>query len=286
MLNVIVNPHIRKMDGLVAEIVRRLTSRGVVHRIFYPAKQGAAREFSQCLTRSGEREIVAVGGDGTLNEVLSGLADPASVTLGLIPAGTGNDFAAAANIPCGVRALDLILDGESLETDYLECGGHRSMNIAGMGIDVEILRRCAAMKHGTRKSKYFFSLVATLFRYRGTRLRVTADGETREYNAMIAAACNGTRLGGGIPLCPPAKIDDGLLDLVVVDCPPCRKLLPELIRLMRGKLLEQPIAHHILCKEARIEAAEGGAVQYDGEIFEGGVLDARIVSGKLRMYRG
>ncbi len=286
MLNVIVNPHVRKMDRLVAELAQRLTARAVPYRIFYPGKAGDAREYAKCLTEAGETQIVAVGGDGTLNEVLCGLRDPSRVELGLIPAGTGNDFAAAAGIPHGAAALELILNGEAKPTDYIECGGRRSMNIAGMGIDVEILRRCAAMKHGTSRSKYFFSLVATLLRYRGRRIAVTADGTTREYEALIAAVCNGSQLGGGIPLCPAAKIDDGLLELVVVDCPPRIKLLPELVRLMRGKLLERPITHRVSCKAVKIEAVDGaGAVQYDGEIFADSVLDARVVSGGLRMFR-
>lgn len=160
------------------------------------------------------------------------------------------------------------------------------MNIAGTGIDVEILRRCRRMKHGTNKGKYFRALVACLFRYRGTKLRVTVNGETREYTALIAAVCNGTQLGGGIPLCPPAVIDDGQLELIIVDCPPPRTLVPELIRLMRGKLLTRPITHHIPCNGAVIEGEGNIFVQYDGEICEEGALNARVVSGALKLYRG
>ena len=112
------------------------------------------------------------------------------------------------------------------------------------------------------------------------------NGETREYTALIAAVCNGTRLGGGIPLCPPAKIDDGQLELVIVDCLPLRTLVPELVRLMRGKLLTRPIAHHIPCSGAVIEGEGNIFVQYDGEICEEGALNARIVSGALKLYRG
>ena len=210
----------------------------------------------------------------------------AACTLAMLPAGTGNDFAAAAGIPVGLRALDLYFNGVPRPVDYIECGTRRSMNIAGTGIDVEILRRCQRMKHGTNKGKYFRALVACLLRYRGTKVRVTVNGETREYTALIAAVCNGTRLGGGIPLCPPAKIDDGQLELVIVDCPPLRTLVSELVRLMRGKLLTRPIAHHIPCSGAVIEGEGNIFVQYDGEICEEGALNARIVSGALKLYRG
>ena len=286
MLNVIVNQQARRVEKLVAKTEERLTAAGVVYRVFYTDKPGAAMKYARSLSAAGGTEFLVVGGDGTVNEVLSGLTDPAACTLAMLPAGTGNDFAAAAGIPVGLRALDLYFNGVPRPVDYIECGTRRSMNIAGTGIDVEILRRCQRMKHGTNKGKYFRALVACLLRYRGTKVRVTVNGETREYTALIAAVCNGTRLGGGIPLCPPAKIDDGQLELVIVDCPPLRTLVPELVRLMRGKLLTRPIAHHIPCSGAVIEGEGNIFVQYDGEICEEGALNAKIVSGALKLYRG
>ena len=286
MLNVIVNQQARRVKKLVAKTEERLTAAGVAYRVFYTDKPGAAMKYARSLSAAGGTEFLVVGGDGTVNEVLSGLTDPAACTLAMLPAGTGNDFAAAAGIPVGLRALDLYFNGVPRPVDYIECGTRRSMNIAGTGIDVEILRRCQRMKHGTNKGKYFRALVACLLRYRGTKVRVTVNGETREYTALIAAVCNGTRLGGGIPLCPPAKIDDGQLELVIVDCPPLRTLVPELVRLMRGKLLTRPIAHHIPCSGAVIEGEGNIFVQYDGEICEEGALNARVVSGALKLYRG
>ena len=286
MLNVIVNQQARRVKKLVAKTEERLTAAGVAYRVFYTDKPGAAMKYARSLSAAGGTEFLVVGGDGTVNEVLSGLTDPVACTLAMLPAGTGNDFAAAAGIPRGIKALDLYLNGAARPVDYMECGTRRSMNIAGTGIDVEILRRCQRMKHGTNKGKYFRALVACLLRYRGTKVRVTVNGETREYTALIAAVCNGTRLGGGIPLCPPAKIDDGQLELVIVDCPPLRTLVPELVRLMRGKLLTRPIAHHIPCSGAVIEGEGNIFVQYDGEICEEGALNARIVSGALKLYRG
>lgn len=287
MFNVIVNCHARRVRKLVAAMEKKFRARGIGYRIFYTERTGDAGKYARSLSESGGKDFIVVGGDGTLNEVVSGLADPSSCTLGLVPAGTGNDFAASAHIPHGIRALDLILSGTPQPVDYIECGTRRSINIAGTGIDVEILRRCARMRHGTNKGKYFRSLVATLKRYEGTRLSVTTGGETREYFALIAVVCNGKQFGGGIPICPVAQPDDGRLELVVVDSPKRRKILPELIRLMRGKLLTRPITHHIPCSEAVITSPDGDLfVQYDGEIGEAAALNAHLVSGKLKMFRG
>ena len=287
MFNVIVNCHARRVRKLVAAMEKKFRARGIGYRIFYTERTGDAGKYARSLSESGGKDFIVVGGDGTLNEVVSGLADPSSCTLGLVPAGTGNDFAASVHIPPGIRALDLILGKEARPVDYIECGTRRSINIVGTGIDVEILRRCATMRHGTNKGKYFRSLVATLLHYRGTKLIVTTGGETKEYFALIAAVCSGKQFGGGIPICPVAKPDDGQLELVVVESPPRWKILPELIRLMRGKLLQRSITHHIPCSEAVISSPDGNIfVQYDGEIEEADALNAHLVSGKLRMYRG
>lgn len=286
MLNVIVNSKVRNMKKLVAEIDRRIREHGAACRFFYSAKRGDAGKYARSLTAAGQTELLVVGGDGTVNEAVSGLYDPSAVKLGIIPAGTGNDFAEAVGIPHGAKAVELVFSQEAKLTDYIECGTRRSLNIAGTGIDVEILRRCERMKHGGRKGKYFRSLLATLFGYRGSKLCVTVGGETREYNALIAAVCNGKYLGGGIPLCPVAEVDDGQMELIVVDCPPRRKLLPALLRMMRGKLLSETETHHIPCRTASVLSPEGKLfVQYDGEIFEEEALNACLVSGRLRIWR-
>lgn len=290
MLNFIVNPNALKgkQDKFLKKLEARLKEEGAEYRLFFSEKKGGIGKYARSLTEAGQKKIIAVGGDGTLNEVLANLHDPSQVELGLIPAGTGNDFAVAAKIPNGIAALDLILKGEAIETDYIECGnGVRSMNIAGLGMDVDILQRCAAKKRGGNKSKYFHSLLSSLAHYRGLKMQVTANGETKEYDAFIAFVSNGTQFGGGIPICPDAKIDDGFFNLVVIECPKRSKILFELIRLMRGKILTRPISHQLLCKEAKIVPVGEQLFESDGELFPvQGALEAKIVSGKLKMYRG
>ncbi len=288
MLHLLVNPNSSRGMGekVLAAAEERLRAEQVGYDVFRSSARGETERHVRALTEAGEGDLVVVGGDGTLNEVVRGLFDPSTVRLGLLPAGTGNDFAAAAHIPAGVAALDLILGGEPKYTDYLECGnGFRSINIAGLGIDVDILERCERKKHGGAKSKYFRSLLVSLLKFRAVEMEVEADGEKSTHRALLAAACNGNMFGGGIPICPPASLDDGKLDLVVVDCPNRIKVPYYLILLMKGKLLTRSFAHHIPCTEARILPRTGGNVQYDGELAPTGGLDVRVVSGKLKVYR-
>lgn len=288
MLDIIVNPNARKgkIKRLIAEVEKKLKAEGAAFCFHFSEREGGIREHARRLSEAGECTLVAMGGDGTLNELISGISDPARVTVGLIPAGTGNDFAEAAHIPGGLKALDLILHGEAKYTDYLECGeGLRSINIAGLGIDVDILERCSRMR-GTQRSKYFFSLLASLCKYKPIKLKVTVDGETKEYSSLIAAACNGKQFGGGIPFCPEAEVDDGLIDLAVVDCPKRIRIPFELMRLMKGKLMSRPIAHRVRCTQAEIVPEIPCKVQLDGELVEIEKLSVKVVSGTLKMFRG
>ncbi|MDE6273601.1 MAG: diacylglycerol kinase family lipid kinase [Clostridiales bacterium] len=289
MLNVIGNPKSFRGKGkkLLKEVADALSAHAIEYRVFETAYKGQATEFAYELTKDAGADIVIVGGDGTLNEVFAGIVHPERCTLGLIPAGTGNDFAASAGIPNGIAALDAIIAGKTQFVDYIEFSdGRRSMNITGLGMDVDILTRCENMKHFHKKSKYFFSLIASLFKYRGTKVTVRAEGETISRNILIAAICNGKQLGGGIPLCPPAKIDDDKLELIVVDCPKRIRLLGALIKLMKGKILDLPFARRITCETASIIPEVPCFAQYDGELFETNALNARVVSGVLRLYRG
>ncbi|MDE6411035.1 MAG: hypothetical protein K2L02_00665 [Clostridia bacterium] len=291
MLDIIVYQRTLKKKGrkLLSSVESRLKENGTDYCVHIATRPGEAIELSKSLTEAGAKKIVVFGGDGTLNEVLNGMSDPSACELGLIPAGTGNDFSVAAKIPKGLAALDLILNTEPKPTDYIQCDdGNRSINIAGMGIDVDILQRCARKKHGGNKSKYFFSLLSSLAHYKAIELEVSADGgEPVHYQSLIACVCNGSQFGGGIPMCPDAVIDDGKLELVVADCPPRYKIPGALIKLMKGKILTLPITHRVSCTSARIITPSSESVaQYDGEIKACESLTVEIVSGKLKMFRG
>lgn len=288
MLNFLVNPHALHGGNatLIDKLEKRLKESGVQYHIFKSEHEGSIGKYARSLSAAGQTKFIAVGGDGTLNEMLSNLVEPSACEIGLIPAGTGNDFAAAAGIPKGIKALKYILERESSYVDYIECGpGHRSINIVGLGMDVDILQRRINAQTEGKKMSYYSALRASLKEYKGLNISVTVNGETQEYNTMIAAVCNGSQFGGGLRICPMAKIADGKLGLVLVDYPE-KHILRELFALLRGKLLKRKIAHYIECTEVHIVPEIPQSIQYDGEIYPSGSLHARIVSGKLRMFRG
>lgn len=246
---------------------------------------GDATNIARALTQRGETEIVALGGDGTLHEVLNGLADPTACNLGLIPSGTGNDFAEKIGLPMDTKkAASLILSGEAKETDYLEVSGVRCMNVAGLGMDVDVLERCKTGKL-RGKIKYLLSLVQSLFSFKGYRVEIVADKIKETRNVLLAAACNGSQFGGGIRICPAAEVGDGKLNAVVVDCIGGKwKIIKAFITLLKGKILEYAATKHFLCDSLKFIPEKPCTVQLDGELYTDMAFDVKLKRG-LKFYR-
>lgn len=285
MYHFITKPMPPKKAVLLTKIEELLRERKVEYELHVTASKQETTYLAELYSREKGNVIVVIGGDGSLNDVLHGL-HPENAPLGLIPAGTGNDFAAAAKIPNGLPALELILSSAPKKTDYIAFSdGRKSLNIAGIGIDVDILERCERRKHFHAKSKYFLSLLSSLFSYRGCQMTVRCGEESYKGNLLIAAVCNGSQFGGGIPICPPAAIDDGLLEVVFADCPRRFKIPFALMKLMRGKVLSLPFAHHVRCREVEFLPAAPFTAQYDGELYKAQTFQAKIMTD-LQMFRG
>ena len=149
MYNIIYNPVAgkRKAYKNLQVVERVFKEREVEYQVWESGGIHDAEYIARKLTQEGETNIIVLGGDGTLNEVLNGLEDPSVCTLGLVPSGTGNDFAARMNIPLNPeKAILRILENKPQLVNYIDVSGTRSMNIAGLGIDVDVLERCSKRK--------------------------------------------------------------------------------------------------------------------------------------------
>lgn len=305
MYHIIVNPTAgertkKSLNALetVKQILDKIKAKYIVHKTSY---KGEAKEVARSLSakeenaeiattengtenKSENTDIIVIGGDGTLHEVLNGIDDFDKVRLGLIPAGTGNDFAESVKIPENVEdAMDIILHGETKNTNYLQFDGIRSMNVAGLGIDVEVLRRYEKSKKKT-KMTYYKCLLTSLMSYKGADLEITTDGEKREEKVFIAAACNGGQFGGGIRICPKYVVDDDKIDLVLVRFVRGVKKLKALMDLTKGKMLQNIHTIHTLCERVSLRSKTPCTVQLDGELYENMPFDVCVGKG-LNMFR-
>lgn len=293
MYHVIVNArNLKAKDAKAIQAVKSVFDRaGKQYKTYFTEYPGHAKEIAQNITRDGKcHTIIAMGGDGTLHEVLNGVKNVEKCRLGLIPFGSGNDFAVSAGIPYNdpKRAAEIIAFKAPSHIDYIQTStGLRSINAVGTGIDVDVLERTYSGK-GQGKGKYYRSLIKSLIHYKSQKFTIEVDGEKSEHFGLIVCLGNGRQIGGGIKLFPQAKIDDGYMDLVVVDYLSRFQTLIALINLSLGRLEKIKQLKSIKCKSASIcPENENYTIQAEGELYEyKGVprIDAHIECGKLQFY--
>lgn len=282
MLNIIANIKSGKGRGLknVRKIVEYCLGKNVAYSLYLTNKPGHATELARSLTKNGG-EIVALGGDGTFHEVLNGISDIQNTALGFIPSGRGNDFVRAAGCSLDpIKALEDILRGETKSIDYIDVNGTRCLNVAGTGLDIDVLERVAGK---TNKISYLISLIYCLHHFKPYHVKVKVNGEEHVFYCIMAGVCNGIAIGGNIRLSPLSLIDDGKLDVIVMTMPENGRIMSVLPKFVKGKHMDLPITHHFVTDEVHIESNR--PVQLDGEIYRNLSLDCKIVKGGLKTYK-
>lgn len=287
MLNFIYNPlagngKAQKYYKIIAD---ELKKSNVPHKFFETKGKAHATQICNEITTQGEQNIIVMGGDGTLHEALNGLSDPSNVKLGLIPCGSGNDFASSANIPCSPReALDIILSGKTKYVDFMDCSGVRGINVIGTGMDVDILKRCYSNKLFKGKLKYIMSTLISAVTYKCKEMAVKTDIYENAHKCFVLCAGNGRCFGGSIPIAPTAIIDDGELECVLVDDLSLCKRPSALLKLVTGKILEQSytVTHKTKSISALSEAPLD--IEIDGEIYRNMKFNVSVIHNSLRLF--
>ncbi|MCH5162308.1 MAG: YegS/Rv2252/BmrU family lipid kinase [Clostridiales bacterium] len=262
-----------------------LDARSIAYNVHETNAVGHGKQLARVISEQGSDEgaprvIVALGGDGTFHEVLNGI-DFEKARMGLIPAGRGNDFAigtGAASLDPEIAISDIVC-GKPREIDYINVSDKRCLNVAGTGLDVEVLLKTAKSKN---KLTYTASLFKCLLRYKPYHVEVTANGETKGYDCIMAGVCNGTQIGGGIRLAPIAVADDGLLDIIIMEKPkrvPTVFIMP---RFVKGKHMNKPYTNHFKCEHISIDTP--APLQLDGEIYYDLKFDASVQKGGVKTF--
>lgn len=291
MLNLLVNPIAggkqgKKMRKNLAAIEHRLKTANVPYTVFKTSARGEATALTRKIIADGGDNVIVVGGDGTLHEAINGFSDFDRVTLGVIPCGTGNDFAAALKIPEDpVKATDIIIKGNASYVDFMQMPTVRGLNIIGMGVDVEVLKLYAASKK-KNKLTYTKCLLKALISYKCIQFDYSLDGnEKTRCTSFMACVANGHRYGGGIPICPIADPADGKLDFVTVSGMGKLKTAAAVVKLKTGKVLTVKEASHFNMKNVSVfPLTEHYTVNVDGELYEDIPFDVKIVSGVLKVF--
>lgn len=267
------------------EIEKRLLEQHYACHLEMTKAPGHATELAYAAAQSGAETVLAIGGDGTAVEVARGLiGTPAA--LGVIPAGTGNDFIKTLGLPKDpLAALDFVLAHPARDTDVGDVNGRLFLNEIGTGFDVTVLNFAQKAKRFCRGLlPYLYGVIRTLFHFRGIQLSYAMDGgEMVTKDVFVIAVANGGVIGGGIPIAPEAQADDGLLDVVVVNKICSRNLPARLIGLMRGKILSFPETQFIRAKKVFF-SADKMRVNIDGEVTDEASVEARLLPKALRIH--
>ena len=285
MYNFIVNPVSGNKKAIknMKIISQYLTERNIAFCVYPTNKKSSATKIASQLEKCGADNIIAVGGDGTLNEILNGLQNPKNMRLGIIPSGTGNDFAYALHISKNPRkAMKTILKSKLKQVDYLQGNGYRGVNVVGAGLDVDVLKLHNKSKIKSKLS-YVWSLIRVLFSFDFYRFRIFVDGQILANSEfMLVAGCNGSRFGGGIKVSPYSQVRDGKINLVLIKKLSKKRIPFVLFKFLNGKHLNSNYAVEVLCESLRIEGAKH--LNVDGEIISDKPFELKVVKGGMNIY--
>ncbi|MEU0782428.1 diacylglycerol kinase [Streptomyces sp. NPDC006173] len=250
------------------------------------AADGLAR--ARAAVADGTGALVAVGGDGMANLALQAVAGT-DTPFGLVPGGTGNDFARALGLPLGDPAAAAALTADALKEDRLRAvdlgrvDGTWFGTVLASGFDSRVNDRGNRMRLPVGRFKYDLAMLAELAAFRPFSYRLTLDGgETHEIEATLVAVGNGPSYGGGMRICPGADLGDGLFDITVVGNCGRATLLTVFPKVYRGTHVDHPVV--TVYRAARVELVAAGVTGYaDGEPLGPLPLTAECIPGAVRV---
>ncbi len=271
-------------------INRRLRARFDTLEIVLTTAAGDATRAAERAAEDGCTHLFVGGGDGTLNEAINGVAlVPGAlrrVTFGLVPLGTGNDFAASLGIPADVEeALSVLLQGRALPVDLGEVNGRVFANISGGGFFAEVSESVTPqMKTVAGRLAYLLGGAQVLMEFEPVHARVDAGvGHAGFETTLYAfAVCNARMFGGGNLIAPHAVVDDGLLDLCVIDAMSTVDFVTLLREVSRGTHVEDPRVRYLRAEAVTLEFERPVTINTDGEVLVASRCEYRVLPKATR----
>jgi len=289
-------------ERLVPEVSRILSGHGLDFEIVQTKRPWHAAELAEAAAKAGAGTVVAMGGDGTANEVLNGLMSAKasgadSFAMAILTVGRGNDMAYGMGIPTSVEeSCRTLVEGHRRTVDVghvvggLYPQGRYFGNGIGIGFDTIVGFEAAKMPRLTGFLAYFVAALKTIFLYYNAPLtRVETDGQTLTLPALMISVMNGQRMGGGFMMAPDGVPDDGMLDLCIVRQVSRVRILSLIVRFIQGTQYSQEPITGLRARTVRVTALEGSLPTHaDGETLctDGQRLEIRLLPRQIDvLYR-
>ncbi len=285
-LKLILNPAAGKGSSkkAAAKVEEILRQKGIDYSLDTTHKPGEATKLARKANQEGYEVVAAIGGDGTVNEVINGLIFT-ETALGVIPCGRGNDFAKFIGASHKIEeAVDLILNGQPKKTDAGRMNDRYFINGVGVGFDSRVaLEVYKAPKFLTGIWNYLYAVLQTMFKFEPPHFTIRLENSSSFGEKFMVTVANGRYFGGGFMITPEAKPDDGLLDICVVENLDKLKILRYIPKVIRGTHTHLKEVLMLKAAEVKIEIKKPHVAHIDGELMEDSVFRIKVLPGAVRV---
>lgn len=293
----IVNPAAGKsaaLPSLLSKITYAAKELDIDYEIYHTVTVGDATKYvaEKCREYPNERfRFYSCGGDGTMNEVVNSLVGNPMAELAIVPAGTGNDFIRIFSHKENFNDIKKIINGSSIKIDAVRYNDRYSLNILNIGFDCDVVSAVEEIKRNPlipKSMSYSAAVMQTLTRKYGKMFKViTEDGKVIGGEHLLALFANAQYYGGGYKAAPFALVNDGLLDVIVIDKVSRATFVKFLSKYKSGTYMDVPekvpFVHYFKCKKVIFESEETSGVCADGEISPAKKLEIEIVPNSVNV---
>lgn len=276
-------------ENIIPELEAQIKKRSIDADIVLTEKHDHAIELSQNSLEKGYSHIIAVGGDGTMNEVARPLIGQAGITTGLIPAGTGNDFNQILGFPDRYAAehWDQFFEGVTHAMDVGRVNDLYFLNGMGLGFDAQVAAanyvEPGEVVKGHGKGKYLWQIISTLLFYKEGKVIVKSEVRNQETDCFINTISNGRRFAGSFLLTPKAIANDGLLDVCMIKKLNLLQRFKILSMVPKGTHVEDPKVDYYQTEKIHVDFGKKVPFHVDGELYFDSAFEVSVLPAALNI---
>jgi YegS/Rv2252/BmrU family lipid kinase len=270
-----------KIPDMIASCCRE---RGISMDIGYTKSVGHAKELTLKAMENGADCVIAVGGDGTVNEIARNLLYT-DVMLGIIPKGSGNGLARELNIPMDAKsAVDVIFSGHATVIDACKANERLFFCTCGVGFDAAVSKRFAKEKHRGSLT-YVKDVVKNYLNYKPEVYELNVDNHTIREKAFLITCANASQYGNNVFIAPNADIQDGKFDITILSPFNALDIGPLALQLFTKTIDKNSKIKTIRAKEAQIVRQKAGIMHIDGEpVMEPKKINISVINSAIHVF--